>query len=44
MNLQIPFIVALVVMGVAMLVFAAWTLGPAAQSHRWQQRGHRRMR
>lgn len=42
MGLQIPFIVALVIMGFLMLGFAVWTLAPAARSHRWQDRGRGR--
>ncbi len=39
MTLQVPFIVALIVMALLLLVFFAWTFGPATRSHRWQDRG-----
>ena len=41
MGLQIPFIVALVIMGVLMLVVVMRTVGPAAWVHRWQNRARR---
>jgi hypothetical protein len=40
-GLQIPFIVALVVMGVLMIVVVVRTVGPAAWAHRWQNRARR---
>jgi hypothetical protein len=38
MRLQIPFIVALAVMGILVVVFVAWTFGPIVSSHRWQDK------
>ncbi len=42
MGIQIPFIVALIVMGALMLVFAYWTFGAATRSHSWQERRRQR--
>lgn len=38
-GVQLPFVVALVAMGLAMVVVVVRTFGAGARSHAWQDRG-----